>query len=357
LREEYFFSHQIPQPILCAFAPLREATFCVSSQIFGVKQPPLTNHFARRSWSYYLTVPLLSILFLVFVKITTGLRFDHFLLVTIVNIAFYASGFSRRLITGLGIIIFYWILFDSMKAWPNYAYNTVHIQSLYELEKSIFGFMYNGVRITPNEYFLANHTTVPDLICAAFYLCWVPVPLLFAFYLYFTNKNLFLRFCFAFLFVNLLGFVIYYSYPAAPPWYIAERGMQLDITTKSYAAGLLRFDHFFGINLFSDLYAKGSNVFAAMPSLHASYPLIGLFYAIRQPRKWIAVIFAIVMVGIWFAAIYLTHHYILDILAGIACGLTGLFIFEKYLLKTKWFGNFVKRYEKTITKPMEKNYK
>jgi hypothetical protein len=28
--------------------------------------------------------------------------------------------------------------------------------------------------------------------------------------------------------------------------------------------------------------------------------------------------------GIWFAAVYSSHHYVLDVLAGIACGLAGL---------------------------------
>lgn len=304
----------------------------------------------RRDWSYFLLVPLLSLLFLVFVKLTTSVRSDHFMLVAIINVAFYFSRFSRRLITGLGVIIVYWVIFDSMKAWPNYVYNTVNIQSLYEMEKNIFGFTINGNVVTPNEYFLSNTSIALDIICGMFYLTWVPLPFLFALYTYTKNKNLFLRFCFAFLFVNLIGFCIYYLYPAAPPWYVVHHGMILDPATKSFAAGLLRFDQIFGINLFAGLYEKGSNVFAAMPSLHASYPMIGLYYSFQHPLKWIRVVFAIVMLGIWFAAIYLTHHYILDVLAGIAVGVAGIFVFEKYILRTKWFSTFLLRYEKAISK-------
>ncbi len=308
-----------------------------------------TMEIKNRSLSYFLLIPILSICFLLFVKFTSGLRFDHLLLVSIVNVAFYLSGFTRRLITGLGVIIVYWIIFDSMKVWPNYLYNTVHIQSLYEMEKSFFGINANGTVITPNEYFLIHTNTFIDIVSGLFYLMWVPLPLLFAFYSYTIDKNLFLRFCFAFLTVNIIGWIIYYGYPAAPPWYVAEYGMQLDPATKSNAAGLLKFDHYFGIKLFEDLYAKGSNVFAAMPSLHSSYPLIGLYYTFKQPRRWMSYVFAIVMAGIWFSAIYLTHHYILDVLAGILVGVTGIFIFEKFVLKTNWFKGFLKRYEKAIT--------
>lgn len=297
----------------------------------------------------FLIIPLLSVLYLFFSKTTTGLRTDHLVLVAIVNVCYYLSASTRRLIIGLGIIIVYWIIYDSMKAWPNWSFNTVDILPLYNLEKSIFGIHIGNNIITPNEFFLLHSNLLVDIICSLFYLCWMPLPLFFIFYLYFKNKNLFLRFCMAFFIVNCIGFIIYYVHPAAPPWYIAEHGTVLHVTTKSYAAGLLRFDNYFGIHLFEGLYSKGSNVFAAMPSLHASYPLIGLIYAIKLPAKWLRILFATVMIGIWFSAIYLSHHYILDVLAGIGCGLLGVFIFEKVLFKNKWFRKFMKKYEEIIT--------
>ena len=297
----------------------------------------------------FLIIPLLSVLYLLFAKTTTGLRPDHLVLVAIVNACYYLSASSRRLIIGLGIIIIYWIIYDSMKAWPNWSFNTVDILPLYNLEKSLFGIHDGNNIITPNEYFLSHSNLFADISCSLFYLCWMPLPLFFIFYLYFKNKNLFLRFSMAFFIVNCIGFIIYYVHPAAPPWYIAEHGAVLDISTKSYAAGLLRFDNYFGIHLFEGLYSKGSNVFAAMPSLHASYPLIGLIYAIKQPAKWLKILFATVMIGIWFSAIYLSHHYILDVLAGIGCGLLGVFIFEKVMFKNNWFRKFMKRYEEIIT--------
>ncbi len=235
-----------------------------------------------------------------------------------------------------------------MKAWPNWAYNTVDIEPLYILEKSLFGFHDGNQIITPNEYYLNHTNTFIDIISGIFYLSWVPLPLIFAFYLYAVNKNLFLRFFMAFFIVNIIGFIIYYLHPAAPPWYYEIHGPALNTQTKSYAAGLLRFDHFFGIHLFEGMYSKGSNVFAAMPSLHASYPLIGLIYAFKQKSLPFKIIFAIFMAGIWFSAVYLTHHYILDVIAGIACGITGVLIFEKILMKNKNFKAFMDRYERRI---------
>jgi len=95
-------------------------------------------------------------------------------------------------------------------------------------------------------------------------------------------------------------------------------------------AGEGRFDHLLHVSVFSGLYAKSSNVFAAMPSLHASYPLIVLYYGIKSRLRLANLLFGTIMVGIWFAAVYSSHHYVLDVLAGIICGLTGISLFNYF---------------------------
>jgi len=64
-----------------------------------------------------------------------------------------------------------------------------------------------------------------------------------------------------------------------------------------------------------------------MPSLHASYPLLVFFYGMKYKFGLWNVLFFIIMIGIWFAAVYNSHHYVMDILAGILCGITGLILF------------------------------
>ncbi|MEJ7685363.1 MAG: phosphatase PAP2 family protein [Segetibacter sp.] len=149
-----------------------------------------------------------------------------------------------------------------------------------------------------------------------------------------------MQFALTFLFVNIIGFIIYYVYPAAPPWYIQNYGFQFNPHIHGNTAGLQRFDNFFHVSIFHALYAQSSNVFAAMPSLHSAYPLITLFYGIKNRLGPINILFAVIMLGIWFAAIYTGHHYILDVLAGIACSAAGIFIFKKWLVPNKYFYNF-----------------
>jgi inositol phosphorylceramide synthase catalytic subunit len=295
-----------------------------------------------------LIVTLISIGYLVLSYFLIGYKSDELTLVLIFNSLFYASAVTRKFILGFSIFIVYWIIFDYMKAFPNYNFNAVHIADIYNFEKRLFGIHYNGNLLTPNEYWRINGNTVIDVMAGIFYLCWIPVPLAFATFLFFKNKKQFLKFSLTFVLVNLLGFVVYYAFPAAPPWYVQYHGLQFHPLTQGNTAGLAKFDAFFHAGVFKSIYAKGSNVFAAMPSLHSSYPVIVLYYGIKNRLGKSNLFFAVVMLGIWFTAVYASHHYVLDVLAGIACASTGIFLFNFLLARSKALQHFLTRYEQTI---------
>jgi hypothetical protein len=271
---------------------------------------------------------MVSLFYLVLSYFLIGYNSNQLVLVLLFNTLYYASVPTRKFIIGFSIFIVYWILFDYMKAFPNYNYNKVHIAELYNLEKSIFGVIDGGLLVTPNEYLRNHATAVVDFIGGIFYLMWIPVPLAFAAYLFFADRMQFLRFSLTFVLVNLIGFVIYYLYPAAPPWYVHEHGFAFVAHTHSNPAGLIRFDHLVHAPVFQSIYRQGSNVFAAMPSLHSSYPVIVLYYGLKKKMGKMNLLFAVVMVGIWFTAVYASHHYMLDVLAGITCAIAGISLFN-----------------------------
>lgn len=285
-----------------------------------------------------LPAAIATVLYLGVSYLLIGFKPDQLALAAIFNAAWFAAPVSRRFIRGFSIFIIYWIIFDYMKAFPNYRFGKVHILDLYHAEKGLFGISVSSGIVTPNEYWLLYRNNFLDVLTGIFYLCWIPVPLAFGAYLFFTRKDLFLRFSLTFLLVNLIGFIIYYVYPAAPPWYIPLHGNHFIAGTPGNTAGLARFDAFFDIKIFADLYSKGSNVFAAMPSLHSSYPLIVFYYGLRKKAgAFMTALFAIIVGGIWFAAIYTSHHYILDVLAGIAVAVTGILIFNVLDVRSKRF--------------------
>jgi inositol phosphorylceramide synthase catalytic subunit len=297
---------------------------------------------------HLLTTTVVSAAYLLLSYWLIGYKQDQLSLVILFNVCYYLSRITRKFILGFSIFIVFWIIFDFMKAFPNYLYQQVHIEDLYATEKKWFGIQQNGVILTPNEYLSANHTTWLDILTGFFYLSWVPVPLGFAAFLFFKNRKWFLQFSLTFLLVNILGFIIYYVYPAAPPWYIQEYGFSFQAGTPGNTAGLSRFDTYFDVSIFKSLYEKSSNVFAAMPSLHSAYPLIVLYYGWKFRLKWINLFFALIMTGIWFSAVYTSHHYVLDVLAGIVCAITGILLFSWLLTKQKIVKNAIDTYSRII---------
>lgn len=269
-----------------------------------------------------------SVSYLLLSYFLIGFRSDQVILVVLFNLLYFGSAVTRRFILAFSIFIVYWILFDYQKVFPNYHYSSVHIADLYHWEKAWFGFEWNNQRVTPNEFFLQNTSAVLDTLSGIFYLCWIPLPLAFAAVLFFKNRNLFFQFSLTFFVVNLIGWTGYYTYPAAPPWYVAQYGFDFIASTPGNTAGLARFDSLFGVAVFESIYAKSSNVFAAMPSLHAAYMFIVLYYGIKAKMKGWNVLFAIIVAGIWFAAVYTSHHYVLDVLAGILCTIVGTALFQ-----------------------------
>ena len=96
-----------------------------------------------------------------------------------------------------------WLIFavtyDSMRFYPNYLVNDIDVRGLYEAEKSLFGITasnsadlqaiadHTNVMI-PGEWFKVHHCGFADFMAGIFYLCWVPVPVAFALYLFLKKQ-------------------------------------------------------------------------------------------------------------------------------------------------------------------------
>lgn len=287
---------------------------------------------------------------LVVTALFVGFRPEHAVLALLLASMFFVSPQSRRLALALLPFFIFGISYDWMNIVPNYTVNTVDTAGLYNTEKTLFGIStVNGV-LTPNEYFALHRCDLADFLAGVFYLCWVPLPIFFGLWLYFSGKRgPYLHFALVFLLVNLIGFTFYYIHPAAPPWYVAMHGYEAVPGTPGSVAGLDGFGRITGWDVFEGLYARNSNVFAAMPSLHSAYTLVAFIYALKARSScWWRWILGIVTVGIWATAVYTSHHYLLDVLGGIACAIAGFLLFEYVLMRLPAFARFVQRYIKLI---------
>jgi len=286
------------------------------------------------------------IVFGVLTAIFVGFRPEHWLLIFFFSTLFFLNKDSRKLAAALLPFLIFGISYDWMRVFPNYTVNPVDVEALYNMEKSSFGIIDNGVTKIPSEFFAAHQHPIADFLSGIFYLGWIPIPLALGIYLYIKKKrDIYLRFALVFLFTNLLGFVCYYIYPAAPPWYAMKHGFEPILSTQGNMAGLSRFDRLIHYPLFKYIYGRNSNVFAAFPSLHSSYLVIALFYSIRGKNPIaISSVIGLFMVGIWGTAVYTGHHYVIDVLGGILLALAGIFLFENGWMKLPFFQKFFNKY-------------
>ena len=110
--------------------------------------------------------------------------------------------------------------------------------------------------------------------------------------------------------LTLAAFVVYWRYPAQPPWLATDT-----------AAGVTRivptvWDHL-GVSSMSSVYENDAliNTVAAMPSLHAAYPMMLLLFF--WPAGWgVRVGLAAYTLAMAYALVYSGEHFVADIIAG-----------------------------------------
>ncbi len=234
-----------------------------------------------------------------------------------------------------------------MRIYPNYMVNPVHLSEPYQIEKDLFGIQTASGILTPNEYFLENGSSFLDFITGLFYLSWVPLPLFAALYFYKRDRLHKLKFGLVFLMTNIIGFCVYYSYPAAPPWYVDIYGFIENYDIPGNAAQLLNFDKLINYPLYENMYTKNANVFAAIPSLHAAYPVVTFYFCLKKRYWGLSSIMFITMIGIWFSAVYSFHHYLIDVILGVFCALIAILLFDR-ISKNSIFDKLLRKYNSFI---------
>ena len=77
--------------------------------------------------------------------------------------------------------------------------------------------------------------------------------------------------------------------------------------------------------------------------------LIATFYAhFTRQRRAVVAAFATICVGIWWTAVYSGHHYIIDVLLGIATTIVGIALLEAVVFRTRAVSGWMERYVAAI---------
>jgi membrane-associated phospholipid phosphatase len=191
-------------------------------------------------------------------------------------------------------------------------WGTVHIAPQIDADRWLFG--------SVPTVWLQHHLFTPgrphwwDYGVFFVYLSHFFVAFIVAAVLWKVNHERFRRFVGLFVALTLLGFATYAAFPAAPPW-LASQTTHLPPTARIIDE---MWSHLALRGGAQTLSAKSSlaNPVAAMPSLHAAYPMFLLlfFWPFLRPRwRWLLALYPLAMA---FTLVYAAEHYVIDIIMG-----------------------------------------
>jgi membrane-associated phospholipid phosphatase len=247
-------------------------------------------------------------------------RWEHVAMAVVVPLLAYASPSSKRMFVGLLPIGLLGLVYDAMR-WVKDVGVTpdrVHVCDLRAIDMRIASATVGGERVSVHDWVQAHTSPALDILFAVPYGTFLLVAIGFAIFLYRRDYARMRLFAWGFLAVNLAGFATYHLYPAAAPWYFHLHGCTVDLAARANeGANLARVDDFLGVRYFHAFYGRSSDVFGAVPSLHAAYPVLILLFgwpAMRLPGRAFAILFFVSMCT---AAVYLDHHWIIDVVLGI----------------------------------------
>ncbi|MEM6788740.1 MAG: phosphatase PAP2 family protein [Myxococcota bacterium] len=258
------------------------------------------------------------LVYTVVTQLTMGLRAEHGVLLAVIVAVTLRGGKALTFLALFSPVILTGITYDNVRLLVDLR-GEIHVDDLYAAELALFGI--DGM--VPALWFETRTHPLADFIAGIAYIVYLYVPMLTAVALFWIDRRAMLLVGASFLATNLLGIAVYLGYPAAPPWYVDMYGLgPANLAAVPNAAGAVRFDQLVGVDYFTEFYKRSANVFGAMPSLHTAYPTSTALALYSTGKKgWRPVALFSLLVG--FSAVYLQHHYILDVIAGFACAIAG----------------------------------
>jgi inositol phosphorylceramide synthase catalytic subunit len=223
----------------------------------------------------------------------------------------------RRFMRDWWPMVSFWLAYDMMRIFSASLFPRVAVDPPFRLESRLF--LAPDGTLWPFYFtrWISRHAgefwpAVLSGFCNAVYvshLFGIPVILLVVWLR--RSQLLFRRLVWSLTLLHALSLAIYLVYPAAPPWWVYENGSLQPSVEHSMPSVYAR-----GSPL-SGLFDLSPNRFAAIPSLHAAYPLLLTLVLVLHGAKWRWIaLAAFYTASMWFACVFLNQHYIIDLVIG-----------------------------------------
>jgi hypothetical protein len=306
-------------------------------------------------WKIYVLLGVLA--YFVAINQIIKVRPDHIFLALVLFSFVLGKQRARRFLVDWLPFVLFWIGYDMMRGIADSVRGTIHVVEPYRWELALFGqfgeippFIMQQWREAIAWPWLRKFI---DVLAANFYTAHFAVPLLLGWVFWHTTNDrpMFYKFVYTLTVLNVLALLTFMAYPAAPPWYVYHYGFappESDAGFWAISAGnLVDVDHLLGFKFFATLWDSfNANHFAAVPSLHGAYPIVLSFFAFKKFR-WNPWLLSLYPAAVWFAAVYLNHHYVIDLIIG------GFYVIAAYFIATKLaYPALFARFIETPTMPM-----
>jgi hypothetical protein len=174
-----------------------------------------------------------------------------------------------------------------------------------------------------------DHFLWYDGVASFFYFLGIMLPYVFGVFLFVKKETKVLQhFLVGFVILNVLGFITYLLYPAAPPWLASSQGYLPQVHRI-----LLDFFDTIGFTSMRTYYAAvNHHPTAAVPSLHMAYMVLPIPYLVTVLRRNGVLISLFANCLMLFTIVYLGEHYIFDALTGAIYALSA-FVFSNFLYR------------------------
>lgn len=228
-------------------------------------------------------------------------------------------GRGRRFVEDWAPLFVLFFAYEAMRGIADNLGAAVHYIEPIEWERMIFGFL--PCEALQQAFYTPGTVNWYDIAAMTLYALHLAVPLIFAFGIWVKDRERFIRYSGALLLVTYMGLATFMLWPMAPPWLAAEHGL---ISVRKV---LFESSDVMNFTVYPTIYTLiNSNPVAAMPSLHAAYPILMAVFAARIWKFKGALLMSAYAVAMWLSLVYLGEHYAVDLLAGAAYAMAGLLV-------------------------------
>jgi len=292
-------------------------------------------------WKGYVLIGV--VVYFVLINQVIRVRPDHIFLALLFISLLFGRERSKKFVVDWSPFVLFWVAYDMMRGIVDNLRGYVHTIAPYRWEHALFSWAFGGQ--IPSFYFqdwqLAwDGTVLKGLFDASgglFYTLHFGLPLLLGWVFWHTldERDNFYRFAWTLTVLNFSALATFLAFPTAPPWYVFHEGFAQPPPTSYWGLGagsLINVDRMLKMKFFQTLWGGfNPNHFAAIPSLHGAYPVVVSFFTYKRFRRY-PVALALYPLGVWFSAVYLNQHYIVDLLIGTAYAAAAYLLVERVLM-------------------------